>query len=275
VDALQIKAYLDRIGCDFTRPDRENLARLQNAHLFSVPYENLDILKNIPIKLDEASLFDKIVTRRRGGYCFEVNNLFGILLRALGYEVKDLAARYLRGEEGVPMRRHHVLKVSCEDGVYLCDVGVGEPLPMEPVPYLTKEPFTDSFGGVYFFREDEFLGYVLCEEYKGGTRDVISFAEENWVNADYATISFWCERSPDSFFNKDIILAIRQRPNARITLSGHTMHTFKDGSFEERVLTDEELDKEIKDTFGIAESRPPVEPVACTAPIRGKYRLHP
>ena len=94
---------------------------------------------------------------------------------------------------------------------------------------------------------------MLCEEYKGGTRDVISFAEENWVNADYATISFWCERSPDSFFNKDIILAIRQRPNARITLSGHTMHTFKDGSFEEKVLTDEELDKEIKDTFGIAE----------------------
>lgn len=247
----QIKAYLDRIGATFEKADYENLCKLQRCHLFTVPYENLDILKNDPIKLDTESLFDKIVTRSRGGYCFEVNKLFGELLRSLGYEVTDLAARYLRGESGIPMRRHHVLKVGCEDKVYLCDVGVGEPLPMEPVPYLTAEPFTDSFGGTYFFREDDTLGHVLCENYKGGFRDVISFTEELWVQADYETISFWCEKSPMSFFNKDIILAIRQQPRTRITLSGHTMHRFTDSGVEEKILNDEELAYEMKNTFGI------------------------
>lgn len=253
MNKTEVREYLERINCVFKTADYENLANLQKCHLCTVPYENLDILNDTPIKLDTESLFDKIVRRKRGGYCFEVNKLFGELLRALGYEVTDLAARYLRGEEGVPMRRHHVLKVSCADGVYLCDVGVGEPLPIEPVPYLTEEPFTDSFGGVYFFRKDDLLGHVLCEEYKGGVRDVISFTEELWVQADYETISFWCEKSPISFFNKDIILAIRQLPRTRITLSGKVLHRFCGDSFEEKHLNDDELKCEMKETFGIYE----------------------
>lgn len=253
MNRIQVKAYLERIDAVFEKPDYENLCRLQRCHLFSVPYENLDILKNIKIDLNTDALFDKIVTRRRGGYCFEVNRLFGELLRALGYKVTDLAARYLRGDSGIPMRRHHVLKVGCADGEYLCDVGVGEPLPMEPVPYLTAEPFTDSFKGTYFFKEDETLGHVLCENHNGGVRNVISFTEELWVQADYETISFWCEKSPLSIFNKDIILAIRQRPRTRVTLSGNIMHRFTDGTVEERVLSDEELAHELKYTFGIAD----------------------
>jgi len=252
MNSTEVKEYLTRIDCTFEKADYENLAKLQFCHLCSVPYENLDILDGKPIKLDTDSLFDKIVRKNRGGYCFEVNKLFGELLRALGYEVSDLSARYLRGESGIPMRRHHVLKVSCADGTYLCDVGVGEPLPMEPVPYLTEVPFTDSFGGVYFFRKDKVLGHVLCEEYKGTSRDVISFTEELWVQADYETISFWCEKSPDSFFNKDIILAIRQRPDVRITLSGKTMHRFTKDGFEEKVLSDAELKAEMKNTFFIS-----------------------
>ena len=100
MNSVQIKAYLERIDAVFEKPDYENLCRLQRCHLFSVPYENLDILKNIKIDLNTDALFDKIVTRRRGGYCFEVNRLFGELLRALGYNVTDLAARYLRGDSG-------------------------------------------------------------------------------------------------------------------------------------------------------------------------------
>ena len=252
MDKIKALQYIERIGSSFEKADYKNLCRLQNDHLFAVPYENLDILDGNPIKLDCDSLFEKIVTRRRGGYCFEVNKLFGELLRSLGYKVTDLAARYLRGENGIPMRRHHVLKVACEDGVYLCDVGVGEPLPMEPVPYLTKEHFTDSFGGEYFFREDETLGHVLCENHKGSVRDVISFTEELWVSADYETISFWCEKSPLSIFNKDIILAIRQRPYSRITLSGNVLHKFTGGDVEETIIESSELEITIKELFYIS-----------------------
>lgn len=250
---LEVSSYLERIGGTREAPSQRALDRLIHAHLCTVPYENLDILNGVPIRLDTESLFDKVVNMRRGGYCFEVNRLFGELLRALGYDVTDLSARYLRGESKLPMRRHHVLKVACDDGEFLCDVGVGEVLPMEAVPYLTETPFRDSFGGEFFFREDRLLGHVLCEIYKGGTRDVISFTEELWIPDDFAVISYWCEHANASIFNKDIILAIRQEPNCRITLSGNVLHRFCDERLiEEKHLSDEELRQVSAEIFGIS-----------------------
>ncbi len=251
---FEIGEYLDRIGCTHSDVSKSSLDALLHGHLCTVPYENLDILNNVPICLDTDALFDKIVRRHRGGYCFEVNRLFGELLRSLGYSVTDLSARYLRGESALPMRRHHVLKVGCPDGEFLCDVGVGEVIPAEAVPYLTTESFVDSFGANFSFREDEALGHVLTESYKGSRRDVISFTEELWIKSDFETISFWCEHSPASIFNKDIILAIRQMPNTRITLSGNVLHRFCGDTFEEKVLNDAELRYTVREVFGIDES---------------------
>lgn len=106
----QIEQYLSRIGIDHAeRPSADFLARLHYAHLQNVPYENLDILAGIPLSLAVPDLFDKIVLRRRGGFCFELNRLFGELLRDLGFVVTDYVARYWGGGDGtVPKRRHHV-----------------------------------------------------------------------------------------------------------------------------------------------------------------------
>lgn len=87
---------------------------------------NLDILERKALSLDLQDLYHKIVLRQRGGYCFELNALFGCLLRELGYTVTDLVARFWRdGADLPPMRRNHVLKVEAEGINYLCDVGVG------------------------------------------------------------------------------------------------------------------------------------------------------
>lgn len=254
---FELGEYLERIGCRDEAPSRQALNALLHGHLCRVPYENLDILNGIPIRLDTPSLFDKLVRRRRGGYCFEVNRLFGELLRALGYEVTDLCARYLRGEGTLPMRRHHALKVSCDDGVFLCDVGVGEVVPAEAVPYLSSEPFADSFGAEFSFREDADLGHVLTEKHGKAHRDVISFTEELWIRSDFEALSFWCEHAPLSIFNKDIILAIRQMPSTRITLSGNVLHRFCGDSFEEHILGDDELRRTVREVFGIDESALP------------------
>src|SRR5690606_20497919 len=89
----KIHLYLQRIGYEGPL-DRsaKTLAQLQYCHLHTVPYENLDILRGVPISLELEDLFDKIVVRRRGGYCFELNALFGWLLRELGYPVTDYFA---------------------------------------------------------------------------------------------------------------------------------------------------------------------------------------
>src|SRR5499427_10761961 len=92
--SLDVASYLHRI--DHTRPPSPNaaaLASLHRAHLFAVPFENLDIGLGRTIALEEDRLFDKIVTRRRGGFCYELNGLFSALLRSLGFNVTMVSAR--------------------------------------------------------------------------------------------------------------------------------------------------------------------------------------
>ena len=91
--------YLARIGCGMEpEPTLDFLKEAHYRHAVSVPYENLDIVLGTPLSLDGNALFDKIVHRRRGGYCFELNGSFGRLLRAVGFPVEERFARFLRGE---------------------------------------------------------------------------------------------------------------------------------------------------------------------------------
>src|SRR5690606_36642919 len=134
----EVQAYLDRIG--YQGPldgSAAVLAELQNCHLHSVPYENLDILNRVQLSLDIVDLQNKIVNRRRGGYCFELHALFGWLCRELGYSVTNLFARFWRYEVTTPpKRRHQVLRVEIEGISYLCDVGVGGIVPRKPVQMM-------------------------------------------------------------------------------------------------------------------------------------------
>ena len=137
---------MDRIGFKGSLDGSANtLADLQEQHLYTVPYENLDILARKPLSLDPQDLYQKIVVSRRGGYCFELNALFGWLLRELGYKVTDLVARFWRDEQQLPpKRRHHVLIVEVEGNDYLCDVGVGGIVPCRPISLNAKIPRTTN-----------------------------------------------------------------------------------------------------------------------------------
>ncbi|RMH42512.1 MAG: arylamine N-acetyltransferase [Deltaproteobacteria bacterium] len=124
---MDVDAYLDRIGYRGARaPTLAALRELHVAHLRSVPFENLSIHAGEPIVLDEAALVDKIVRRRRGGFCYELNGAFAALLSALGFSVDRLAARVYGadGRLGIPFD-HMVLRVDVGDA-WLVDVGFGD-----------------------------------------------------------------------------------------------------------------------------------------------------
>src|SRR5437762_3314192 len=96
---MDVNAYLKRIDyAGSTAPTLETLNALHQAHLYAVPFENLDIHLGRPIILEYDHLFDKIVTQRRGGFCYELNGMFAWLLRELGFEVSMLNARVLDGD---------------------------------------------------------------------------------------------------------------------------------------------------------------------------------
>src|SRR5215213_4881753 len=94
---MDVQAYLRRINYrGELAPTAATLRELHRAHLLAVPFENLDIHLGRPIILDQEALFDKIVTRRRGGFCYELNGVFALLLRELGFDVTLLAAGVAR-----------------------------------------------------------------------------------------------------------------------------------------------------------------------------------
>ena len=110
--ALDLPAYLRRIGyAGGLAPTRTTLDALQLAHATSIPFENLDILLGVPIRLDLASVQAKLVAGRRGGYCFEQNALFAAVLEHVGFAVTRLAARVRLGHGIVRPRTHMTLRV--------------------------------------------------------------------------------------------------------------------------------------------------------------------
>src|ERR1035438_1777154 len=132
---MDVDAYLHRIKYDGPRePSLAILRGLHRRHLRTVPFENLDIALGKPIELDPQLLYEKIVVRRRGGYCYELNGLFHDLLTGLGFNVCMLSAQ-VRREDGSfgPDFDHMLLKVTLDDA-WLADVGFGDsfvaPLPL-------------------------------------------------------------------------------------------------------------------------------------------------
>jgi len=250
---MNSKAYLERIGIfEELAPTKENLRRIQTAHLRTVPYENLDILLGKPISLEKDALYEKIVVNRRGGYCFEVNELLGHLLRDLGYEVTDLFGRFLRGETGIPMRRHHVLMVKCIDDEvpYIADVGVGTGSPNIPMRLTAGEEVPDGVIA-YRFTKHDFFGWVLEDRKNGVWGPVYSFTGEPQAPIDFLATSFWCEHAEESIFNKGAMVSLRTE-NGRRTIDADEARIFDGNDVTVLPLkTWEEKDRILREWFGI------------------------
>lgn len=248
-----VSCYLSRLGLS---PDikeypltYETLKKLQYAHVTRIAYENLDILEDRSLALTGEAAANKIAKRGRGGYCFELNGAFVWLLSQLGFEVVNLFARYLRGETEIPVRRHRVLLVKCGEERFLCDVGVGERAPRYPLR-MEDNTVQEQFGESYRFSEEPFLGHVLSDFYKGAWVRFFSFTEEPQLDKDYIMPSFWCEKHPDSPFNKDYMLAIKTE-DGRKTLSGHVFRVFSENGEKvtEQFLSEEEVKTVMRDHF--------------------------
>jgi len=248
----EVRAYLDRIGFE-GEPEVSPacLGALQSAHLRSVPYENLDILAGVPISLDIPAIYDKIVVRRRGGYCFELNSLFGWLLREIGYDVTDYFARFWLGEPNpIPKRRHQVLGVRFGDGEYLSDVGVGRSVPLIPVRIVegVEQP---QGSDRYRMEFDPTYGWFLTELHHDSWRRIYSFTTEPQLSIDFITASFWCQYAPDSIFREGAIVAIRTK-DGRKTIAGREFKAFAGDKVDVRRLdTYREWGETLRAHFGI------------------------
>src|SRR5438552_2368577 len=124
---MNIDAYLKRINYRGSlAPTAQTLQQLQVAHLLTVPFENLSIHSAEPIILGDDALFEKIVVRRRGGFCYELNGLFAALLRELGFEVAMLSAQVADAQGTFGPDFDHMTLLVNQDERWLADVGFGD-----------------------------------------------------------------------------------------------------------------------------------------------------
>ena len=250
----KLEKYFKRIGLEYKEPfsaDLENLKLLQYAHLMTIPYENLDILKGKPLSLKADDLYEKVIEQKRGGYCFELNGLFCWLLRTLGYKVTEYMARYIRGEAVIPpMRRHRVIKVELPEGDYLADIGIGDKAPRWPLLMKTGVE-QEQFGEIYKFEKDDFYGWVIYDLHEGSWREFFAFTEEYQLDIDFEMPSFWCEKNPASPFISCPIFCLKTE-KGMYTLMGDI---FRDSSGEalitKELSTDDERREIYKKYFGL------------------------
>jgi N-hydroxyarylamine O-acetyltransferase len=252
---VNVAAVLERIGHNGDRrPTADTLARLQMSFLMSVPFENLDIHLGVPIRLDPESLIDKIVTRRRGGFCYELNSLFRDLLRELGYQVDSVAARMARTEGGFGIPFDHMALIVELEERLLVDVGNGQachqPLQIDdPSQVATTEGI--DYRVVPF--EDGYLVETRRSDAVFGPR--YRFTLEPHPTEDFAGGCEYHQTSPDSVFTKGR-LATLALANGRIRLAGNELAETVGGVRDVRELESEEAVFDcLRDRFGIVFDR--------------------
>lgn len=151
---MNLDTYLRRIGYDgANEPTLEMLNAVHRAHLMAIPYENLDIHLGGTLTLDMEQIFDKLVTRRRGGWCYEMNGLLAWALRELGFDVTLLSSAVRDQMVGDGMEGDHLILLVKLDRPYLVDVGFGNGL-LEPIP-LEPGAYTQGFLTYHLLRDGE------------------------------------------------------------------------------------------------------------------------
>lgn len=257
MDAETATAYFERIGvAPVTTVDVHSLRVLHRAHLLTVPFENLSIHLSEPISLEEPDLVDKIVRRRRGGFCYELNGLFALLLEASGALVRRVAAR-VYGEDGLgPPFDHLALLVSPPDGSgpWLADVGFGShsTYPLHPVS-------RDD--------QDDPAGTFRIADAAAGDLDVIRDGKPQYRIesrprdlADFVPTCWFQQSSPSSHFTRSTICS-RLTQDGRITVSGRLLIETRGGTRTERKIDGpEDLLAAYREHFGVVLDRVPADP---------------
>ncbi|WP_338703088.1 arylamine N-acetyltransferase [Streptomyces sp. Q6] len=257
LDRPRTDAYLTRIGAARpAAPTGAALRALHLAHLRTVPFENLSVHLGEEVPLDTDALVAKLVDRRRGGFCYELNGAFAALLGALGYEVTLMQARVAGkdGRFGIPYD-HLALRVRAEDGSsWLADIGFGTHTHF-PLAYEERGEQRDP-GGVFRI-EDAADGDLLV--LRDGDPQYLLDPRPRALR-DFEAGAWYHRTSPASHFTQSLVCSLLTE-DGRVTLSGHTLTTTTGTDRARTELpTDAAVLAAYDQHFGIVLDRIPAEP---------------
>ena len=245
---MRLEDYLIRIGYEGdTQPDLNCLTHIHRCHALSVPYENLDVQLGRPLDQDIERIFHKIVTRRRGGWCYEQNGLLGWALREIGFDVTRVVGAMERRECGDEMLGNHLVLLVQLDKTYIADLGVGDgsrtPLPL--VEGRHKQ------GGLVFRLKRINDGYWRFHNHSFGVPTTFDFRQEAADETLIVRMNHELQTSPDATFVKNFVAQI-MRENSITCLTGKVMRDKTSVGTTKTVLSSaKELEHTLAEIFGI------------------------
>jgi N-hydroxyarylamine O-acetyltransferase len=243
-----VGAYLERLGlASAGAPDLDTLRRLHAAHVAAIPFENLDILLGRGISLDLDRLREKLVERKRGGYCFEQNTLFLAVLREVGFTVAAMEARVRSGTTTVRPRTHMVLSVEIDGAPWLVDVGFGGDGIVEPLRVGAES--SRSCGLVHRVVEEGGLR-VLQLRRGNDWEDQYAFVPEPVYPIDFEMANWFTSTYPQSPFVRTLT-AQRTTRDVRYILRYPTFSEIRDSGVETRHMDRGELIHLLRHVFTI------------------------
>jgi N-hydroxyarylamine O-acetyltransferase len=248
---MNIDAYLQRINYRGSlAANAEALGALQVAHLLNVPFENLSIHSGEPIILDDDALFEKIVARRRGGFCYELNGLFAALLRELGFEVAMLSAEVANAQGTFgPDFDHMALLVNLNQR-WLADVGFGDSF-REPLLLDSRQEQVQGEREFKIVADGPHL-ILMQRENVGEWKPEYRFTLQPYSYIDYVEMCHYHQTSPHSHFTRGRICT-RATPEGRVTLSEMRLITTLPGKerTERLMMNDAEYALILNEHFGV------------------------
>jgi N-hydroxyarylamine O-acetyltransferase len=244
---MDLRAYLDRIGYRGPlKADREALFGVHRAHIESVPYENLDIHIGKKLELSEKFFFDKVVTRRTGGWCYVMNGSMSWALRQIGFRVRRVVAGVNRALLGDEMLSNHLALIVDLDQPYLCDAGLSDAL-LDPVP-LKEGSFTQGGFTMSLSRISD--GWRFTNHPDGGAK-TFDFSETPVELDAFAKRNHFLQTSPDSNFVK-ASLCVRRYDRRIERLRDATLVTITPGGQTTHVISGlDEYRRVLRDLFGL------------------------
>lgn len=246
---FDLSRYFKRIA--YHGDARANLAsvrEIMRQHLRTVPFENLDVQAGKVISLVPEDLVEKIVHRRRGGYCYEVNGLFAMALTALGVDYHFVGCRPMIYHGRRP-RTHMAILIRLDDEEWLCDVGFGSYGLRAPIRFASRGEVVQD-DDVFELLPDGAHEYVLRARVDGDWANQYNFdlTHHEWV--DFMPANWLNSTHPESVFTRHRIV-MRQTLEGRVILFDNRLKTIAHGTTTTRQVADDELPTLLVDTFGL------------------------
>jgi N-hydroxyarylamine O-acetyltransferase len=249
---LDLRAYLRRVGVTDgpPPPTAETLRALHRAHVAAIAFENLDIRLGRGVDVGLEAVQAKLVDRRRGGYCFEQNSLFGAALERLGFPVERRLARVGGTAERPNERNHLVLRVAADGEWWLADVGFGSGL-LEPVPFDAGGPVEQGAWTLELVATGP-GGWELRERQRAGWTTHYRFRDELQHPADVEVANHYTSTFPRSVFVIQSVVVAKDEHAVRRLVDRRFDVATPDGAVEQRRLGDAEYAAALRETFGLA-----------------------